>query len=85
MTEIKIPVSTMGTPLTEEELKSIVGGNMDVTRTCICYLSFKDGTTSSTSVAAESEEDCTAKCLNNCNMQTSCRFVIKTKYSAETP
>lgn len=34
MTKIKIPVSTMGTPLTEEELKSIVGG-MDVTKNII--------------------------------------------------
>ena len=62
----------MGTPLTEEELKSIVGGNMDTTRTCTCTLHFdgKPDTTSTTE--ANSEAICKGACNEMCRQNGEC-------------
>ena len=85
MTKIKIPVSTMGTPLTEEELKSIVGGRMDMSKTCYCTLSYKDGTSTTSTIAAENEEDCRSKCQDSCNNNSKCRSMLEAKYVVTYP
>lgn len=85
MTRVKIPVSTMGTPLTEEELKSIVGGRMDKPNTCYCTLSLKDGTSKTSIIAADSEEKCKLKCQSWCDDDTECDKMLEVKYVATYP
>lgn len=65
MTKIKIPASAMGTPLTEEELKSIVGGMTGDTNNCSCHLEYELGT-SIIGVHATDKETCKAKCSTMC-------------------
>ena len=65
MTKIKIPASAMGTPLTEEELKSIVGGMTDDTNNCSCHIKYELGT-SIIGVKAADQETCKAKCSAMC-------------------
>lgn len=85
MTKVKIPVSTMGTPLTEEELKSIVGGRMDMSKTCYCTLSYKDGTSKTSTIAVDSEERCKSKCQSRCDDDTECDKMLEAKYVATYP
>lgn len=82
MTKIKIPVSTMGTPLTEEELKSIVGG-MDVTKKtkCHCVLSTFSGVPSAVDLTASFPEQCVEKCDSHCNKEADCRLISEVTYT----
>lgn len=73
MTKVKIPVSTMGTSLTEEELKSIVGGCVKVTKTCTCTLSYLEPEeTKVTSAKADDEDQCRIKCEAQCQLDEEC-------------
>lgn len=85
MTKIKIPVSTMGTPLTEEELKSIVGGRMDKTITvdCVCSLSMGPGKAQITiSRSASTPEKCALKCDDACEkVVEGCESVVGYTYT----
>ena len=85
MVKLKIPVSTMGTPLTEEELKSIVGGRMDKPNTCYCTLSLKDGTSNTSLIAAASVEKSKLKCPSLCDADTECDKMLEVKYVAHYP
>lgn len=71
MTKIRIPVSAMGTPLTEEELKSIVGGMTGDTNNCSCHIKYKLGT-SIIGVNAADQETCKAKCSVMCANDENC-------------
>lgn len=68
MKKIQISPELMGTPLTEQELKSIVGGNLTVVRTCHCTFTFTDGSvTSKTFYNITSEGACSEKCQGYCD------------------
>lgn len=77
MKKLQLPsFSLVGTPISEEELKGIIGG-MTHTRTCTCTFNQKNGEVISTSVEAETSNDCQNKCTNICNGSTSC---LNSKY-----
>lgn len=61
----------MGTPLTEEELKSIVGGMTGDTNNCSCHLEYELGT-SIIGVKAADQETCKAKCSAMCASDEYC-------------
>lgn len=72
MKKIHISPVLMGTPLTEQELKSIIGGRMTLVKYCTCYYTDKNGNETSEAVEAEDEDTCSTKCKNNCNNDGAC-------------
>lgn len=70
----------MGTPLTEQELKSIIGGRTTLVRSCTCYYTDKNGNETSEAVEAEDEDTCSTKCKNNCNNDGACENYSYTYY-----
>lgn len=67
MKKIKISPILMGTPLTEQELKSIIGGITAVTRSCYCTFTHGDGTiTSKSNDNITDETACSMFCSNQC-------------------
>lgn len=80
MTKIKISPSLTGTPLTEQELKSIIGGRMGFTRNCDCKL-YDDGElVSSVKLEVNDETQCSQKCTNNCNGYAGCDKAVYSYY-----
>lgn len=72
MSKINLPASQMiGTPLTEEELKGIVGGFVHKTE-CLCTLHFKNGTNSTVSVDAQTSGACKTACKVECDPNEGC-------------
>lgn len=78
MKKIQITPAITGTPLTEQELKSIIGGISAVTRNCYCTYTHGDGTVTSESNDNITEENaCSTFCANQCkDHEVNC-----TKYS----
>ena len=73
MTKIKITPSLTGTPLTEQELKSIIGGRMGFTRNCSCQLYKKNGEPlDEKTLAVKDESQCSEKCGSLCNDNSEC-------------
>ena len=72
MKKIQISPVLMGTPLTEQELKSIVGGSMALVKSCTCYYTDNNGNETSEAVEADDEDTCSTKCKNNCNNDGAC-------------
>lgn len=73
MSKLQMPKSSfIGTPLSEDELKAIVGGNVDVERTCICTFKDSSGNITKASMSADSELVCSEKCYNECAKNGSC-------------
>lgn len=67
MVKLKISPSLTGTPLTEQELKSIIGGKINYTRECYCDI-YQNYELISTSipVPAQNEDNCIAQCNSLC-------------------
>lgn len=65
-------ISLIGTPLSEKELKAIIGGSAGVTRTCVCTYTDSSNQVTSESVEADSEVTCSAKCHGACSSNASC-------------
>ena len=79
MTKIRISPSLTGTPLTEQELKSIIGGRIGFTRLCSCQLYKENDELIRTDILeVENESQCSKECGNNCNNEPQC---YKSKYS----
>lgn len=83
MTKIKISPSLTGTPLTEQELKSIIGGNVNYSNTCYCMYTVNEVENgelvpkpASAEVSVTDENDCISKCNAFCNdpKNTECRY-----------
>lgn len=81
MEKIKLPPTCLeGTPLTVEEMKSILGGQIDQIRICSCYFRYSSGVQNtsdnlypaSKSVEADSETICMLKCQDDCNHNGKC-------------
>lgn len=84
MTKLKLPVSPLfGAPLTDEELKSILGGQVDYTRKCICTLTHASGNASGSgsgsgtnktqhSLGAGNEYVCQSRCSKKCDETPTC-------------
>lgn len=79
MSKLKIPVNPLlGSPLTAEELKSILGGQVNFTRICHCTYHYRGSChgdkscPTSENVAADSESLCSEKCQSNCNSNGQC-------------
>lgn len=62
----------MGTPLSEDELKSILGGNTNLTRQCTCTYIDSEGKETKEKVEADSEYMCSEKCWGACRMDGDC-------------
>lgn len=66
MTKLKLPPAVLkGTPLTESEMKEILGG-MQFYQRCSCTLSFTNGSTYSQQVDARSGTECNTECQKLC-------------------
>ena len=73
MKKLKISPSLTGTPLTEQELKSIIGGRMGFTRNCSCQFYGKnDEFIGDDTVAVEDEGECSEKCRDLCKDDSKC-------------
>lgn len=73
MNKLKFQASSLAkTPLTEEELKAIIDGQIKITTTCTCSFTYNDGSTSTTSVEAENQETCASKCEAACSKNERC-------------
>ena len=74
MKKVQITPELMGTPLTEQELKSIIGGMNAVIRNCHCTFTHGDGTTTSKDNDSITEESaCSTYCENQCtNHEVNC-------------
>lgn len=67
MKKIQITPKLMGTPLTEQELKSIIGGINAVTRNCHCTFTHGDGTVTSIDNGNITDEGaCSSFCASQC-------------------
>lgn len=83
MTKLSIPLSPqLGSPLTDEELKSIIGGQTDASRSCHCTFYYEGGGTGSSTTEADSESVCEKACEAACSKSGSC-ISAKYFYSAE--
>lgn len=77
MEKLKLgPSYLKGSPLTEEEMKSILGG-MQLTRVCSCYYVYSSeasglGYPLEERVEASNEFVCESKCRDNCNSNGYC-------------
>lgn len=72
-----LPSALNGTPLTDEELKNIIGGTRTTRCTCDLTLGTGSGSGSQTSgslivVAAENESICSIKCASKCDNNPLC-------------
>lgn len=66
MKKLKLPPSVLnGTPLTESEMKEILGG-MQLYRHCSCRLYYTDGAMYEESIPAGTEEECITLCSSHC-------------------
>lgn len=73
MKKIKIsPNILAGAPLSDEDLKLIIGGNARISRTCKCTYFDEQGGSSVESVQVENESACRKNCTNNCNNNPKC-------------
>lgn len=81
MEKIKLPPTCLeGTPLTVEEMKSILGGQIDQTRICSCYFRYSSGVQNTSdnlypptvSVKAADESTCIQECQNECRKNDKC-------------
>lgn len=81
MKNLKLPPPSIeGTPLTEEEMKSILGGQIYQTRLCSCYFRYSSGVENtsdnlypaSKSVEAGNETICMQKCQDDCDHNEKC-------------
>lgn len=67
MKKLQLPPAVLnGTPLTESEMKEILGG-MQFYQRCSCTLSFTNGSTYSQQVDARSGADCNVECKKLCD------------------
>ena len=60
----------MGAPLTDDELRSIVGGTR--TTNCVCSYTYAGSGSGSETVGAADESICSAKCDNTCKSNPQC-------------
>ncbi len=67
MKKLKISPSLTGTPLTEQELKSIIGGKVNYTRTCHCTLTHSNGLVTSKYLTVKDETECSISCASECS------------------
>lgn len=90
MEKIKLPPTCLeGTPLTVEEMKSILGGLIDQTRICSCYFFYASGVQSTSdglypsisSVKATNEATCRDKCKAKCDNNDECLYSEYSYYS----
>lgn len=79
MGKLKIPENPLwGSPLTDEELKSILGGQGNVTKTCLCNFIYHGSMPagyerlSSAPRSASTYEICRQKCNNACDNHDYC-------------
>lgn len=73
MKEIRISTNLkVGTPLTDDELKLVIGGNARYMNSCKCTKFDKDGGSSTDIMAAENESVCKEKCMNSCYGDEKC-------------
>ncbi len=79
MSKLKIPVNPLlGSPLTAEELKSILGGQVNLVRECHCMFTYGGsipvGTSCPASVNIEAADEATCKqaCQGKCDSHDHC-------------
>lgn len=67
MKKLKLPPSVLnGTPLTESEMKEILGG-MQLYRHCSCRLYYTDGAMYEEAIPVGTEEECNTQCSSHCD------------------
>lgn len=67
MSKLALPVAELlGSPLSSDELKSIVGGN-NTGINCICSWRWSDGTDNARRYTVESEQECLNTCSAYCH------------------
>lgn len=67
MTKLKLPPAVLkGTPLTESEMKEILGGMQDYTL-CSCTLYYDDGTITDRHLSISSGTKCAEACKELCS------------------
>ena len=88
MKRLKIPHPLLkGTPLTIEEKKQILGGLLDVTRSCTYYFTYNASCSdplncpSSETIKVDSEYTCSEKCHKKCDNHSAC-ITARYSYSA---
>jgi len=73
MSKLTLPVNPLlGSPLTDEELKSIIGGQTDASRSCHCTYHYEGGASGYDETAADSETVCREACAAACSKIGSC-------------
>ncbi len=67
MSKLKIPASSLlGTPLTQSEMKEILGG-ANYYQTCSCKYYYNDGTSDLEKVNLIENQKCSEACNSRCN------------------
>jgi len=73
MSNLTLPVNPLlGSPLTDEELKSIIGGQTDASRSCTCTYHYDGGVSGTGRTEADSESVCKEACIAACSKMGSC-------------
>lgn len=74
MKKIKISQNILaGAPLSDEDLKLIIGGNARYSNSCKCTFFDEHGGSSVKEIQAANESICRDKCMNNCNNDPKCK------------
>lgn len=73
MSKLPIPVSAaIGTSLTKDELKHVLGGQAEAAGKCLCIYKKKDGTSWFEVGEADDKATCADKCHNFCLANPTC-------------
>ena len=76
MKKIKISQNILtGAPLSDEDLKLIIGGNARYSNSCKCTYFDRQGGSSVKEIQVYNESDCRQKCANLCSSNPECMDV----------